>query len=209
MKKAIPLFLAIPLIASTVGVSHSYAEEVPEQTSTQEVDVEYTVYEPELNQDTNVIVGETSYFKVDDTGVVETSPFLKTYTPNKTPGPDMVPVSDGASFTWDYVETTYGSNVISNTASSWLVRAVGWGGAGKLIFTAFKGPVLRTIAGGAANTAVVKASSYTGRNLWWKVVKYTDYDSKNSYVKYAISIYKDSSKKSLVASYTEVHKGAR
>lgn len=209
MKKIFPVVLAIPLTFSSLGLSPAHAEEVVSVTSPDQIEDGYTVYEPEISSTEKTNTEDVFYFVHNTDSMIETAPFIKAYAPNKTQGPDMVQVPDGTAYTWDYVETDYGSNVVSNTASTWLVRIAGWGTAGTFIFKAFTSAALKAIAGGLANHAVMKASSYVGKNVWWKVVKYTDYDSRNSYVKYAISIYTDSSRQKLITQYVEIHRGER
>lgn len=204
MKKIIPFALAVPLVFSTFNINQVNAEEpateIQEETS-------YTVYEPEISQYQNTETEEVFYFVHDNNGVVsETLPFAKIYTPSKV-GP-RVQIADGAVYTWKYVDTTYGSNVLSNTVSTWLAKAVVGGisatAVGKLTNVFWAG-VAGSITGGA-NDSIPK---YIGKNTWWKVKKYYDKDAYNLYVKYSISIYSDSARKKLISQYIEVHKGAR
>lgn len=204
MKKIIPFALAVPLVFSTFNTNQVKAEEpsteIQEETS-------YTVYEPEIGQYQNNETGEVFYFVHNQNGAVtETLPFTKIYTPSK--GAPKVQISDGAAYTWTYVDTTYGSNVLSNTVSSWLAKAVVGGisatAVGKLTNVFWAG-VAGSITGGA-NDSIPK---FIGKNTWWKVKKYYDKDAYNLYVKYSVSIYSDSARTKLISQFIEVHKGAR
>lgn len=202
MKKLIPIALSIPLTLSLIGPNHTFAEDSTEVVAE---DSGYTVYEP-MDQYSDNTISDVSYFVNNNENVQEVSPFSKIITPSKTA--PRVQVPDSTVYSWKYVDTTYGSNVLSNTASGWLVKAVAGGlsatAVGKVSGLFFKGA-----AGSITGTATVKLPSYVGKNTWWKLKKYYDYDAYNLYTKYSVSIYSNSSRTNLVTQYIEIHKGAR
>lgn len=202
MKKLIPLALSIPLTLSLVVPNHTFAEgstEVVAESSG------YTVYEP-MDQNSDNNIADVSYFVNNNENVQEVLPFSKIIIPSKTA--PQVQVADSTVYNWKYVDTTYDSNVLSNTASSWLVRAVA-GGLSLTVVGRVPGLFFKGAAGSVAGAATIKLPSYVGKNTWWKLKKYYDYDAYNLYTKYSVSIYSNSSRTNLLTQYIEIHKGAR
>lgn len=203
MKKILTVSLSFLLIIPLI-FNHSssvLAEQNEESVEEGEMQV---VYEPEIAKYENNS-GETFYFVNKDEVVLEVAPYFKQPVVSKV-GP-RVQIPDGASYTWDYVDTTYNSNVLSNQVSSWLAVAVYAGISatliGKVSSTFFKG-----VAGSITVRGAQKVPAYLGKNVWWKVVKYYDHDAYNIYTKYSITLYSNSSRTNQISQWIEIHKGA-
>lgn len=146
-------------------------------------------------------VSSTLIYSGDEENTPLFKSFVMDYKGSKD-SPQKVVINDGG-YNWKYLTTYNGSNVFSNTTTSWLLTAAGGGiagWAGKAIGNA----ILSNIAG----ALVGKASSdlNVGTNYYWTVKKYVDKDAYNVYVKYDIKIYSNSSRTKLVKSYVQVHK---
>lgn len=203
MKKILPLSCALLLVAPLI-FNHPDSVSAESTGASLEEGVMQVVYEPEMAKYENNN-GEIFYFVNKDEVVQEVAPYLKQPIISKV-GP-RVQIADGPSYTWDYVDTTYNSNVLSNQVSSWLSVAVYAGISatiiGKVPTFFFKG-----VAGSITVRGTQKAPAYLGKNVWWKVVKYYDHDAYNIYTKYSITLYSNSSRTNQLSQWIEIHKGA-
>ena len=133
----------------------------------------------------------------------ETTLYDWTLTPDEEEVSTHVVVPDGAVFTWEYVDTTYSSDVVHSQVVPWFGKIVSGGLSativGKIPINFFKG-VAATLGGAA--TLSIKPTDVT----YYKVVKSIDTDSYNIYLKYEVKQYSDKARTKLIKQWSEVHR---
>lgn len=114
-----------------------------------------------------------------------------------------VVVSDGARFTWDYVDTSYSTSLFESKVSPWISRIL-LGGLSAVVLKRVPGDFKKGAVGTITGAAV--ASMKTTDTRYFKVYKYVDTDAYNVYIKYSVYQYSDKARTKLTNHYIQVHR---
>jgi hypothetical protein len=179
---------------ATINAIEPVQQAAPVEQTEEEVEIITVIEDPSV-MNTHTYPSDTIlYTHNDNNEFIHESPFIV--------NPDVI-VSDGGTFTWDYVNTMYGNNVAYNNITYYSGKAVA-GGLSAWFVSKLPTYFLKGAAGSVAATATlnIKAS----QNTWWTVRKWTDYDAYNEWVKYEVKLYSNSGRTNLIKSYVQVHK---